>query len=239
MSYWDDPKPVQRARALVIDELARESAALLDEGGITALTIRALATRLGVAPPSLYSRIQSVDDLLDLSLDQVLDRDEQIWDARIEDPCDLLLALYDHLGRHPWGPHVIGLRPPRGPAYVRFSERLLGLLVDDGDGDPLSAAYAMSNFVIGSVATAASAAEEPVARVDPMSTPVYARLHSQHDIDPRGIVHAGLCALRRISTSTRGARLAAADDAHQAIDGEGGSRAPGPDERSVRRPALR
>ena len=198
MSYWDDPKPVQRARAVVIDELARESAALLDAGGISALTIRALATRLGVAPPSLYSRIQSVDDLLDLSLDQVLDRDGQVWDARIENPCELLLALYDHLGRHPWAPQVIGLRPPRGPAYVRLSERLLGLLADDGDDDPLSVAYAMSNFVIGSVATAASAAEEPATRVDPISAPVYARLHSEHDIDPRAIVEAGLRALQGI-----------------------------------------
>lgn len=199
MSYWDNPKPVHRIRAVAVDELARESAALLDEGGIPALTVRSLAGRLGVAPPSLYSRIQSVDDLLDLALDRALDSDIHVWAAADDDAHGLLLALYDHLRIRPWAPHVIGLRAPRGPAYLRFSERLLDLLIESGVPDPLTVAYAMSNFVLGSAATTASAADEPVSPVDPARAPTYARLHAEHDLTPRSIVAAGLRALGRIT----------------------------------------
>lgn len=86
MSYWADPKPVRRIRAVAVGEMAREAVALLDEGGITALTIRALAGRLRVAPPSLHSRIESVDDLLDLALDHALERDAQAWTANDDGP---------------------------------------------------------------------------------------------------------------------------------------------------------
>lgn len=195
MSYWDDPKPVRRTRAVDLDQLARESISLLDEGGIAALTVRALATRLGVAPPSLYSRIQSVDDLLDLALDSALGDDHQVRADYPREPCQLLLALYDHLVRHPWAPHVIGLRPPRGPAYVSFSEQFLELLEGTGVREPLTVAYAMSNFVIGSASTASSARQEPTETVDPARAPAYARLHSEHAPDPRTTVEAGLRAL--------------------------------------------
>jgi len=199
MSYWDRPKPVRRLRAVTLEQLTQHSAALLDDGGLPALTIRALAARLDVAPPSLYSRIESVDDLLDLALDHVLDRDDRVWSTSSEDPRDLLLDLYDHLLRHPWAPLVIGRRPPRGPAYIRYSERLLEILLEQGIPDPLTVAYAMTNFVIGSVTTASSAAQEPHVLVDPERAPTYAALHSSHEADPRAIVEAGLGALCGLS----------------------------------------
>lgn len=45
---------------------------LLAEHGLEALTMRALADRLGVAPNALYSHVASKDDLLDEVLDHVL-----------------------------------------------------------------------------------------------------------------------------------------------------------------------
>lgn len=201
MSYWENPKPVQRTRAVAVDDLARETVALLDGGGIPALTIRSLAGRLGVAPPSLYSRITTVDDLLDLALDRALDHDAQVWIASDAGPDALLLALYDHLRSHPWASHVIGLRAPRGPAYYRFSEQLLDLLVENGVRDPLTVAYAMSNYVIGSAATTASAGDEPVSPIDPARAPTYARLHEEHNVEPRLVVAAGLRALRKTTVS--------------------------------------
>src|SRR5699024_8283238 len=86
MSYWADPKPVRRIGTFAGGKMARDAVALLDEGGITALTIRALAGRLRVAPPRLHSRIESVDDLLDLALDRALERDAQVWTANDEGP---------------------------------------------------------------------------------------------------------------------------------------------------------
>lgn len=192
MSYWADPKPIRRTRAVEVDHLAREALVLLDEGGLPAVTVRSLAGRLGVAPPSLYSRIRSVDDILDLALDHALDDDEQVWHAAEAGcPHRLLLALYDHLCRHCWAAQVIGLRAPRGPAYLCFSERLLLLLVGRV-ADPLSAAYAVSNFVIGSATTAASADDEPTSPVNRSLAPTYAMLHAEHAVEAREIVDAGL-----------------------------------------------
>ena len=59
MSYWDHRKPVRRARAVDVEAIAGESVGLLDAGGLRALTVRAVAARLGVAPASLYSRVKS------------------------------------------------------------------------------------------------------------------------------------------------------------------------------------
>lgn len=207
MSYWGEPRPVLRSRAVTIVDLARASADVLDEDGVEALTVRRVAALLGVAPPSLYSRIQSVEDLLDLALDHALGEDEMVRRRCAgEDPHELLLALYDHLCRHPWASQVIGRRPPRGPAYLHLSERLCVLLTETGAGDPLTTAYALSNFVIGSAITQTSAATEPVVPVDPAIAPTYARLHRAHDIPARVIVDAGLRALRQGLRADRGAR---------------------------------
>ena len=69
MSYWEHRKPVRRLRAVDIVEVARASVRLLDEGGLRALTLRSVAQQVGVAPASLYSRVESVDDLFDLALE--------------------------------------------------------------------------------------------------------------------------------------------------------------------------
>ncbi|WP_420733953.1 TetR/AcrR family transcriptional regulator [Brevibacterium luteolum] len=201
MSYWNNPKPVRRARAIALDHLSHEAVALLDEGGVPALTIRSLAGRIGVAPPSLYSRIRSVDDILDLAVDHALGQDRHVWQSTDElCPRSLLLLFYDHLLRHPWSAQVIGLRAPRGPEYLRFSDRFLQLLVERSIKDPLTVAYAMSNFVIGCAVTATSASDDPSSPVDRCIAPTYAQLHVDYAEDPRTIVDAGLRALISMTT---------------------------------------
>ena len=197
MSYWDHPKPVQRERAVDIAAAARSSVALLDDGGLRALTLRSVATRLGVAPASLYSRVDSVDDLFDLALDIALGVDPHINRVIAEaDLEELMLAYYRHLVRHRWACQVIAMRAPRGPNYLRLSERICELLIATGAADPRSTAYALSNFVIGSATTAPAAGNEPHAPVDPAIAPTYARLHAQHhETTAEQIVVAGLQAL--------------------------------------------
>lgn len=199
MSYWDHPRPVKRVRSVDVEDIAREARALLDAGGLPAVTVRALAGRMGVAPASLYSRVRSVDDLLDLALDEALGQDEDLQEASDgNDIGELMLAYYRHLRRHSWAPRVIGMRAPRGPHYLRLSERMCALLADGGAADPLTTAYAMSNFVIGSASTTPIADHERATRVDPGLAPVYARLHATHSVDPEHIVAAGLAALRDV-----------------------------------------
>lgn len=196
VSYWSHRKPVQRTRAVDVDEVARSAVSLLDGGGLRALTVRAVAHDLGVAAASLYSRIESVDDLFDLALDRALGDDSDIRDA-IDGASlpDLMLAHYRHLVRHRWACQVLGMRAPRGPHHLALSERMVVLLVDAGAADPLGSAYALSNFVIGSATAAPMVDDERAAPIDAGAAPVYARLHAEHRTDPESILIAGLEAL--------------------------------------------
>lgn len=196
VSYWEHRKPQRRARALNVDGIARISAELLDEGGLRALTIRAVAGKLSVAPASLYSRVARVDDLFDLALDDTLAQDRAIQRAMTDAGLhDLMLTYYRHLARHSWSTQVIAMRAPRGPHYLRLSERMCVLLTDAGAPDPLGAAYALSNFVIGSATTTSMAGDERMTPVDPEVAPLYARLHRDHAVESESIVAAGLASL--------------------------------------------
>ncbi|HJB63757.1 MAG TPA: TetR/AcrR family transcriptional regulator [Candidatus Microbacterium pullistercoris] len=196
MSYWEQRKPIRRVRSVDVHSVASTAAELLDEGGLRALTVRAVARRMDVAPASLYSRVTSVDDLFDLALDHTLGCDPA-WHDAVEhaELHVLLLAYYRHLVRHPWACQVIAMRPPRGPHYLRLSERMCVLLAESGSSDPLSEVYALSNFVIGSAATTSVVSDERRSTVDSELAPLYASLHAQHGVSAETIVTEGLHAL--------------------------------------------
>lgn len=193
MSYWEHRKPVRRARAVDVDQVAGTAAQLLDDGGLRALTIRAVAQRLDVAAASLYSRVSSMDDLYDLALDHALGTDADIQRA-LNDPGlhELMMAYYRHLVVHRWACQVIAMRAPRGPNYLRLSERMCVLLAERGVADPLGAAYTLSNFVIGSATTTPMARNERTAPIDTGIAPLYASLHSEHAVEAESIVSHGL-----------------------------------------------
>ena len=108
-----------------------------------------------------------MDDLFDLGLDHALGADPAMRHA--VDTCeltDLMLAYHAHLTRHGWACLVIGMRAPRGPHYLRLSERMIALLDELGAPDPLSAAYTLANFTLGSALTQPMAPSERAAPVD-------------------------------------------------------------------------
>ena len=196
MSYWEHRKPVQRLRAVDIVEVARASVRLLDEGGLRALTLRSVAQQVGVAPASLYSRVESVDDLFDLALDIALADDPVMSESiRNADLSALMHAFFAHLTTHRWAGQVIGMRAPRGPAYLALSERMCVLLEQAGTPDPLGTAYRLSNLVIGASLTAPMASDEKRVAIDPDQAPTFARLHATHHISSREILSDGITAL--------------------------------------------
>ena len=133
--------------------------------------------------------------MFDLALDHALGHDQDIAAALVEAQLrELMLAYYRHLLRHRWACQVVAMRAPRGPNYLQLSERICVLLKDAGTPDPLSTAYALSNYVIGSAATA-TVADERAAPINPDIAPLYAHLHIHHNVDPESILNRSLTTL--------------------------------------------
>jgi AcrR family transcriptional regulator len=61
-----------RRRVLTRDRVVAEALAIISVSGAVALSMRALATRLGVVPAALYRHVRNKDQLCDLILDAVL-----------------------------------------------------------------------------------------------------------------------------------------------------------------------
>ena len=104
---------VRRAAPLTTEEMVGVARDLIDEGGIEACSMRALAGRLGVQPPALYRRVRDKDELLSLvladALAEVTAPEVGTWQERVaglmrhlralvrEHPQLLALYLHTHL----------------------------------------------------------------------------------------------------------------------------------------------
>ncbi|MEU4065978.1 TetR/AcrR family transcriptional regulator [Streptomyces wedmorensis] len=161
---WRDSAAAPAARrgprqGLTVDAVVDAALALADGGGLDALTMRAVAQRLGVTPMTLYTYVPGKSELLDLMLDAVflrMDRPpfgpEQPWRDRVTSVADANRAL--HL-RHPWLVDLRIVRAPLGPGVMAKYEYELaafeGLGLDDVARD------SALTFVLGSVQAGARA----------------------------------------------------------------------------------
>lgn len=107
---------------------------LLDEHGLEALTMRGLATSLGVRPMALYHHIATKDELLNVLVDSVF-AEVSVPEGADEWRTELAhrsRSMREALMRHPWAlPLMEALRNP-GPASMRQHEAVLGLLRRSG-----------------------------------------------------------------------------------------------------------
>jgi len=139
--------------ALDGERVVRAAIALADERGLDALTMRALATRLGVEGASLYNHLASKGALLDAMTERVA--------AEIEVPSQLrdwravmrqrAISAREVFSRHPWASAVMDARQHSGPAQLAYADRVLGTLLGAGFS-PRAAANAflvLDNYVYG------------------------------------------------------------------------------------------
>lgn len=138
---------------------------LLAEGGLDALTMRALARRLQVTPNALYSHTSSKTQLLDDLLDEALASVESPrTDA--EDPiaalAGLMTSTYAVLTAHPdLVPLYLARQGARGPNAIRLGEVMDGLLARAGViGAP--AAEARRALIVHTIGFAAFATGSPL-----------------------------------------------------------------------------
>jgi AcrR family transcriptional regulator len=126
------PAPGRAAeRELTRDRILRTAIALADAEGLTSVTMRRLATDLGVAVMSLYRHVANKDELILLMTDRVFeevalpDPSPGPWRAQIEELARLQWALSK---RHPWIVSVMSLtRPlmiPHGMAHTDWTMRV-------------------------------------------------------------------------------------------------------------------
>jgi AcrR family transcriptional regulator len=140
---------------------------LLVEKGAEAMTMRALARRLGVAPNTLYSYVESRTALLDEVLDELLAA-VAAPDPDTPDPVDGLVDLisssYGVLTAHPdLVPVYLARQGARGPHALRLGHLVDALLLRAGvnAADVAEARRVLIVHAIGSAAFATSAPVEP------------------------------------------------------------------------------
>lgn len=126
---------------------------LADREGIGALTIRAVANRLGSAPMAVYHHVAGKDEILDGLVDAVYAEIDEPVPGR---PWRPELARRSHsaraaLARHPWATPLLESRRRPGPATLAQHDAVLGTLLSDGFDVPAAGhAFALLDaFVYG------------------------------------------------------------------------------------------
>lgn len=139
------------------DDVVAAAVALAGEGGLAAVTIRAVAARLGVAPMTLYGHVASADELMDLVVGATIAVAVAGWAPRRCDGRTALLAFADGLRTmllaHPAVLDAYRRRPVQDPAGLAVTAGVMSALTADGlDEETAIRTYAaVYAFVIGFV----------------------------------------------------------------------------------------
>jgi AcrR family transcriptional regulator len=139
-SLWFDP-PIDdqdRRPRLTRERVVTEALAVIAEDGVPALTMRSLASRLGVVPGAVYHHVRNKEQLQDLLLDGVLAEVEFDLDSSLH-WTEQLKVLAHRLRRvleaHPGVAGILKTRDPLGPHSLALAEAFLSPLLATGFGD--------------------------------------------------------------------------------------------------------
>jgi AcrR family transcriptional regulator len=123
---------------VTVDQIVVTGIAVADDDGLDALSMRAVAERLGVGAMTLYSHVASKSQLIELMVDQVTaELPTQVdaalgWRGNLERMARLEL---EHLLRHPWLLQVDPSLVPLGPGISYRYEYQLRCIEGTGLGD--------------------------------------------------------------------------------------------------------
>src|SRR3954469_15502236 len=109
-------RPPTIDREAVLDTALR----LLDDEGVSALTMRRLAGELGVSAMAPYRHVGSKDELLMVLVDRL--PGPPVYPPRPADPKGAMVVLwstiYDSLAEHPWVAEVLARRRLMAPSVL-------------------------------------------------------------------------------------------------------------------------
>jgi AcrR family transcriptional regulator len=137
--WFDAPMNDQDRRPqLTRQRVVAEALAVIAQDGAQALTMRSLATRLGVVPGALYHHVGNKQQLQDLVLDGVLAEIDFDLDSSM--PWAEQLKIVAHrlrqvLEDHPGVAGILKTRDPLGPHSLALAEAFLSPLRAAGFGD--------------------------------------------------------------------------------------------------------
>jgi TetR/AcrR family transcriptional regulator, tetracycline repressor protein len=153
---WFDPPTVDQDRRpqLTREHVVAEALAVIAQDGVQALTMRALAARLGVVPGALYRHVRNKEQLQDLVLDNVLAEVDVHLDPSLgwTDQLKLLAhRLRQVLEAHPGVAGILKTRDPLGPHSLVLAEAFLGPLHAAGFPDRVAglAFFLLLDYTIG------------------------------------------------------------------------------------------
>jgi len=151
------PEPARRRgpkSALTVDEIVAAAITLADEGGIDAVSMRAVGERLGRTPMALYTYIPGKAELIDLMWDRVVAELPTGYD--LSDGWRPALRQWAHDGRdfflrHPWTLDISGARAGMGPNETRNQETSAKILAGLGLSGPdlMASVWSVASFVHG------------------------------------------------------------------------------------------
>ncbi|GAA0541830.1 TetR/AcrR family transcriptional regulator [Paractinoplanes ferrugineus] len=120
---------------LTRERIVAAAGALVDAEGLAALSVRRLATELGVRGPSLYNHFPTKADIVDAVVDAVIATIDLSVFQRHEWPEALrrwATEYHSALAQHPNIVPVLAQGPGRRPAGLAMAEAVFGALVDAG-----------------------------------------------------------------------------------------------------------
>lgn len=150
------------------DTIAAAALDLMDREGLGALTIRALATRLGVAPMALYNHAATKDEILDAARERALvplaavdaGPDGDPWWQQLR---RINIAFHRALRDHPSLVPLLVSRPLAGPTPIGAAEAQVRVLIEAGfpPAQAASAHLTLLHYAIGHAAWTTPRVESP------------------------------------------------------------------------------
>jgi AcrR family transcriptional regulator len=127
------------------DRVLAAAVEIADERGVGAVTMREVASRLGVEAMSLYNHVANKDDILDGMVDLMIEQ--------VDLPSDVVgwreamrcraVSAHHVFAQHPWVPMLVDSRETSGPSRLLYLDWVLGTLMTAGFS-PVGAARAFS-----------------------------------------------------------------------------------------------
>jgi len=186
-SVWERPEPRPRAAPTPLSRAAITDASirLADANGLDAVSIRKIATELGVGPMRLYDYVAGKDELLDLMVDAVYAEiaaavtPQPDWRATV---LAIAHATRSAALEHEWFTDLLGGRPRLGPHALAVGEATaaaLDLAPSVRDTDDLQRSLGVFNaYLMGALRS--EVAGRRTARATATDEPTWQRAHGPY-----------------------------------------------------------